>query len=151
MVEQHFTTSFEKMGTKTALKIPFDPNEVWGQKSRHHVAGSVAEHPVRGALVLDGEHFFLPLGPTWLRDNLMEVGMRVTVILSPEGPQVDQLPSDVASALAAEPQARAFFEGLPTFYRKNMMRRIENAKRSETRAAHIAEAIQGLKDGKPPR
>ena len=73
------------------------------------------------------------------------------MILSPEGPQSDQLPADVASALEAEPQAKAFFEALATFYRNSYLKWIESAKRPETRASRIAEMIQLLKAGQKQR
>ena len=78
----------------------------------------------------------------------LAAGDTVRVELSPEGPQLDRMPPDVAAALAAEPRARAFFEGLATFYRKNFMRWIESAKRPETRANRIAEMVRLLKAGK---
>jgi len=39
----------------------------------------------------------------------------VVVVLLPEGPQRDDLAADVASALAANPQAGAFFDSLAQF------------------------------------
>ena len=56
--------------------------------------------------------------------------MEMTVTLTPEGPQVDDLPPDISGALIAEPAAQTFFESLPTFYRKNYLRWIEEAKRT---------------------
>jgi uncharacterized protein YdeI (YjbR/CyaY-like superfamily) len=48
-----------------------------------------------------------------------------------------RVPADLARALAAEPAARAFFEGAPPSYRKLMIYWIEHAKRRETRARRI--------------
>jgi hypothetical protein len=45
----------------------------------------------------------------------------------------------------AEPEARRFFESLPTFYRTNYVRWIEESKRPETRAKRIADAVAKLK------
>lgn len=47
----------------------------------------------------------------------------------------------------AEPEAKAFFDSLATFYRKNYIRWIESAKRPETRGARIAEMVTLLKAG----
>lgn len=68
--------------------------------------------------------------------------------LSPEGPQSEGLSTDVAEALEAEPQAKAFFESLATFYRNTYIKWIESAKRPETRSARITEMIELLKAGK---
>jgi uncharacterized protein YdeI (YjbR/CyaY-like superfamily) len=58
------------------------------------------------------------------------------------------MPPDVAQALAKNKAAKTFFDGLPTFYRKNFMRSIESAKRPETRARRIGEMIELLAVGK---
>jgi uncharacterized protein YdeI (YjbR/CyaY-like superfamily) len=55
---------------------------------------------------------------------------------------------DIADAVRADPQARAFFESLASFYRKNYVRWIEEAKRPETRAKRIAEAVSLLNAGR---
>jgi hypothetical protein len=148
MTEQHFSAIIEKSGSRTYIKIPFNPNEVWGDKLHHYVSGLVNGCVIRGSVGSDGTDYFLPLGAVWRRDCHLDAGASVEVVLSPEGPQAEQLPPDVAEALAAEPQAKAFFEGLATFYRKNFIRWIESARRPETRLARIEETIRLLKDNK---
>jgi hypothetical protein len=148
MTTQRFETVIAKTGSRTFIPIPFNPNEVWGVKQRHYIRGSVNGHKVRGSLGSDGKQYFLPLGAVWRRDNGLEAGAAVEVILSPEGPQSESFPPDVASALEAEPQAKAFFESLATFYRNTYIKWIESAKRPETRAARIHEMMDLLKAGK---
>ena len=148
MTTQQFEAVISKSGSKVLVKLPFDPNAVWGEKTAHYITGSVNGCTVRGALGVDEQGHFLPLGPAWRRDNSLDVGSQVTVTLSPEGPQVDALAADIAEPLRADPQARAFFEGLATFYRSNFIKWIEGAKRAETRAARIAEMITLLQAGK---
>ena len=148
MAQQRFETTITKSGTRTYIPIPFNPNEVWGVKQRHYISGTINGCGVRGSLGSDGTGYFLPLGAVWRRDNGLDVGAAVAVVLSPEGPQTERLSADVAAALAAEPQAKAFFEGLATFYRKNYIRWIEEAKRPETRQARLAQMIELLKAGK---
>lgn len=131
-----------------AVRLPFDPSAEWGVKGRHDVTGSIAGRKVRGRLVArDGEHY-LELGPAWCRDNPLADGTQATVTLAPEGPQVVSMSSDVAEALEGDADARRFFESLATFYRKGFIRRIEAAKRPETRARLIAETVAALKAGK---
>jgi hypothetical protein len=142
---QQFKAIIAAVKSRSFIPIPFIPNEVWGVKQRHHVAGSVNHCPVRGSLGSDGSQYFLPLGNAWRRDTGLEAGAEVEVVLSPEGPQADLLSPDVAAALGAEPQAKAFFDALASFYRKNYIRWIEGAKKPETRSARISEMIQLLK------
>src|SRR5258708_17848024 len=145
---QKFKTTLTKSGRRTFIPIPFDPNKVWGVKQRHHITGSINGCVVRGSLGSDGAQYFLPLGAAWRRDNGLEVGAKVEVILSPEGPQSEKLSPDVAQALNTEPKAKAFFESLATFYRNTYIKWIESAKRSETRSARIVELVKLLKAGR---
>lgn len=148
MTTQHFKTIISKSETRVFIALPFNPNEVWGVKSRHHIKGSVNEHAVRGSLGSDGTQYFLPLGAAWRHDCGLEAGSKVDVVLSPEGPQSESLSPDVAAALDAEPQAKDFFESLATFYRNTYIQWIESAKRPETRTARINEMVNLLKAGK---
>lgn len=148
MATQRFKTTLAISGTRALIVIPFNPDEVWGVKQRHYIQGLVNGCQVRGPLDSNGTQFFLSLGAAWLRDNKVEGGATVDVALSPEGPQSESLSPDVSAALDAEPEAKAFFNALATFYRKNYVRWIESAKRPETRSARIAEMVQLLKSGK---
>jgi len=148
MTTQKFKTKIEKVGSRVFVAMPFEPNAVWGVKPRHHIAGTVNGCQVRGSLGSDGMRYFLPLGAAWRRDSGLEAGAAVMVELWPEGPQEANMAPDVAAALAADRAAKTFFDGLPTFYRKNFIRNIEGAKRPETRARRIAEMMGLLREGK---
>jgi hypothetical protein len=145
---QRFKTVLMKSGSRVFIPIPFNPNEAWGVKQRHYITGTVNSYGVRGSLGSNGKQYFLPLGAAWRRDCGLDAGDKVEVVLSPEGPQSENLSSDVSAALDAEPQAKAFFESLATFYRNTYIKWIESAKRPETRAARIQEMIELLKAGK---
>jgi len=151
MATQRFKTTVTKEGSRTYIPIPFDPNETWGVKQRHHITGSINGCAVRGSLGSDGSRYFLPLGAAWRRDTGLDAGVEVEVVLTPEGPQADALASDILAALESEPEARGFFEALATFYRNGYIRWIESAKRPETRSARIAEMLNLLKAGKKQR
>lgn len=148
---ERFVAAVTEAGMRVFVAVPFDPNARWGLKPRHHVTGSVGGQKWRGALMHDGERWVLPLGPAWRRDNGVGVGAEVEVLLSPEGPQMDNVAADIAAALEREPEAVAFFEGLPSFYRRNYMRWIDDAKRPATRAARIAEMVALLRNGQRER
>ncbi len=152
MNQKTFTATLEpRRGGGVAVLVPFDPAQEWGDKERHDVTGTIGGHKVRGKLsLIDGQHY-LELGPSWCRDPSVAAGARVSVSLGPEGPQVDSMAPDLAEAFERAPEARRFFESLATFYRKNFIRWIEQAKRPETRANRIAETIATLQAGKRER
>jgi hypothetical protein len=134
-----------------AVRLPFDPDEEWGPRDAHHVTGVVQGQCVRGQLrAVDGVSY-LELGPAWCRDSGATPGMTVEIELVPEGPQYAAMAPDLVAAFDAEPAARRFFESLPTFYRKNFMRPIDQAKRPATRARKIAEMMSALREGRRER
>lgn len=148
---QRFKATIIRDGSRHFIPVPFDPAEVWGEKPRHHVRGSVDGHAVRGPLSSEGGGASLPLGAAWLRDTGLEAGAEVEVVLEPEGPQAEELAGDIVAALNAEPEARAFFVGLATFYRKGYLRWIDGARRPEVRSARIAEMVALLRAGQKQR
>lgn len=149
MDAQRFDTRIEpRPRGGIAVRLPFDPSAVWGDKDRHYVSGSIEGHGMRGRLTeVEGVHYLL-LGPSWCRDPRVAAGADVTVVIEPEGPQFGTLAADLATALGDEPDARRFFESLATFYRKGFVDWIEDAKRPETRATRIAQSVAALKAGR---
>ena len=134
------------------VPVPFDPDEAWGRKPRHHVAGTVNGMGVRGVVEPVGRGRGFVLGPAWRRDCAIGPGDEVTVHLHAEGPQRGELAPDVASALEAEPGAGEFFDSLAQFYRRAYLRWIDATKRRpDVRAARIAEVVELLKAGRKER
>jgi hypothetical protein len=148
---QRFAGTIAESGARAFVELPFDPDEVWGAKDRHYVAGSVATRSFRGVLERTALGHVLPLGPSWRRDNGLAPGVTVDVELAPEGPLVESLDADIAAALDAAPSAGRLFRSMAPFYRKNFVRWITTAKRPETRAARGAEMVKLLSAGRIAR
>jgi hypothetical protein len=137
---------------RVVIALPFDPSEVWGARTRHHITGTVGHRRVRGPLTGEGTDARLVLGRAWCRDGALANGDVVEVVLAPEGPQRDALAPDVAAALAGRPAAQAFFDSLATFYRRGYLRWVDATKRRpEVRAARIAEMVELLAAGHKER
>ena len=142
---------------RVVVPIPFDPDQVWGAKPRHHVAGTVNGRRVRAVIETVDDGLGFVLGPAWRRDCGIEPGQQVRVQIEPEGPQRDDLPADLAAALHATPAAGQFFDSLAQFYRNGYLTWINATRRSpERRAERIAVVVQLLADGqktrpRPPR
>ena len=130
------------------IVLPVDPDRYWTPKEHHYVAGTIGGYGMRGVVSRDRDRWVLPMGPSWCRDPRAGPGNIVDVILRPEGPQVDELAPDIATALHAESDARRSFESLATFYRNGFIDWIEAAKRSETRSRRIADTVEALKEGR---
>lgn len=149
---EYRTTVIEGSDRRVYVPVPFDPDEVWGTKSRHAISGTVNGMGVRGDIQqVDGGRVFV-LGPAWRRDCGIAPGDPVEVALTAEGPQRDDLADDVAAALAADPAAGEFFDSLAQFYRNAYLKWIDATKRRpEQRPIRIAEVVGLLRDGKKER
>jgi excinuclease ABC subunit A len=146
---QTFKATITLAGTRAILSVPFDPNKVWGAKGRHEAGGTINGCQYRGLLESGSAGFYLSVGPVWRRDNGIDVGATVEVVLHPFGIQMQDLSPDIGHALESEPDARARFESIAGGYRTSLIRWIESAKRPETRDARITRMIQGLKKVTP--
>ena len=146
-----FTTTAEDAGRgRIRLTLPFDPDATWGAKVRHHVGGTVDGAKVRGTIDTGADE--LVLGAMWVKDAGVRAGATVKVVLEPEGPQATELAADIQAALDADPDAKAFFDGLAQFYRKAYLKHIDATKRSpELRAARIAEVVALCHDQRKER
>jgi hypothetical protein len=135
------------------VPVPFDPDQVWRPKPRHHITGTLNGMRIRAVVEPHGNQRGFTLGPAWLRDcRTVRVGDLVSVEIAPEGPQRDDLASDIAEALDANPDAAAFFDSLAQFYRRGYLRWIEATKRHpEQRAHRIDEMIRLLTAGTKQR
>jgi hypothetical protein len=153
MESRRFTVTVTSAGRGTLLvPVPFDPDQVWGTKQRHHIAGTVNGARVRAVIEPAGDRFGFTLGRTSPASRGVGVGDEVTVEIAPEGPQRDDLAEDVAAALAADPDAGAFFDSLAQFYRRGYLRWIDATKRRpEQRAERIADMVKLLRSGSKER
>jgi hypothetical protein len=138
---------------RVTVPVPFDPDDAWGSKPSHHVAGMVEGCDLRGVVDKGSDGDVVVLGPAWNRDRLgLTDGATVEVALHPEGPQRGDLAPDVAAALDASPEAGAFFDSLAPFYRNAYLRWIDATKRHpEQRPVRIAEVIGLLEDHQKQR
>lgn len=133
---------------RVIVPVPVDPDEVWGPKLAHRVAGTVNGIRVRAVIEPLGEGRGIVLGRAWRRGCTIEPGDTVTVELSPEGPQRADLAPDIVVALADEPEAATFFDALAQFYRRGYLRWIDaTTRRPDERAARIAEVVRLCKAG----
>jgi Bacteriocin-protection, YdeI or OmpD-Associated/Domain of unknown function (DUF1905) len=140
---------------RAVIAVPFDPDETWGAKAYHPVGGTIQTtagincgRRLRGRLTPDGDRWVFTINPMWMRDTGVAVGDEVVVELEPEGPQRADLADDIASALAGNPAAAAFFDTLAQFYRKAYLRWIDaTTRRPDVRAARIAEVVDLLAAG----
>ena len=145
---EYSTTLAVGPNRRVYVPVPFDPDEQWGHKSEHHLSGNVGGCDVRGTVESFGGELGIVLGPAWRRDRGLAAGDGVEVRLEPEGPQRTDLDADIAAALAANPAAGEFFDGLAQFYRTAYIRWITATKRNpDERPVRLAEVVRLLEAG----
>ena len=141
-----------RTGPRVHIPLPFDPADVWGQRDRYHVTGTVNGARFRGPLVLRNGAWFIERGPKSPGAALLADGDAVIVMIWPEGPQIVELAVDISETLESRPKAKAAFEGLAQFYRKGWLRWIDATKRRpEVSRERIAEMVRLLEAGRKER
>src|SRR4029078_2743204 len=87
---------------RVIVPVPFDPDEGWGVKPRHHLHGKLNGMGVRPIVDRVGGGVGCVLGAAGRRDCGVSPGDAVEVVLAPEGPQREDLADDVRAALDAD-------------------------------------------------
>jgi len=137
---------------RVLIPLRFDPTTTWGKREKYRVAGMINEMRIRGVVEPGGTGFVLPLGPAWRKETGVGPGDEVEVTLSLEGPQRDELATDLTKALKAVPEAARFWDSIAQFYRKAYLRWIDATKqRPEERKRRIEVVVRKLKAGQKER
>jgi thiamine pyrophosphate-dependent acetolactate synthase large subunit-like protein len=134
------------------VDVPFDVEAVFGRK-RVPVKASIDGAEYRGSLVRMGGDCHMLLMRKDVREQIGKTfGDTVTVTVEEDTePRVVEVPADLQAALAADPEAGAFFEQLAYSHRREYVQWIEEAKREQTRASRIEKALAMLREGKKTR
>lgn len=142
-----FTARLEPAGKNARLAVPADPNELWGAKSAHYVSGTLDGQDHRTKLEQVDGGWAIVVTASRIEALGLAIDGDVEVTIAPEQPMADGVAADFAALLAGDEQCRYNFESQPSFYRKNLVRWIESAKRAETRERRLAEAMEMLRAG----
>jgi antitoxin component of MazEF toxin-antitoxin module len=116
---------------------------------RFPVVATVNGYTWRTSVARMGGEFLVGL-PREVRSGAgVAAGDDVEVVLELDtAPREVEVPAALAAALAADPQAKAVFEGLAFTHRKEYARWIAEAKRDETRQRRVEQAVEMIKEGK---
>jgi len=148
-----FTAPIEDAGNGGAfVTVPFDVEKAFGAR-RPKVRATFDDEPYRGTLVrMGGPHHILIVLKA-IRERIGKgPGDAVAVTVeADEAPREVAVPEDLAAALDAAPEARAFFDGLAYTHRREYVQWIEEAKRAETRARRVGQAVEMLRAGRKGR
>ena len=128
----------------TYVKVPFDVKAVFG-KSRPPVRVTLNGYQYRSTLAPYGGVYHLAVNQTVRAAASVKAGDRVDVTVeADEAPRTIKPPADLARALKTNPAAQARWKQLSSTHQKEYVTAIEDAKKPETRARRIAQAIERL-------
>ena len=138
--------------TATGIEVPEDVVAALGSGSRAPVTVTIGGHTYRTTVARMGGRFLIPLSAENRTGADVAAGDQVDVdIALDSGPREVTVPGDLAEALAQDDTARGTFDGLSYTHRKEWVRWIEEAKKTETRATRLAKTVESLRAGKRAR
>jgi antitoxin component of MazEF toxin-antitoxin module len=116
---------------------------------RFPVVASVNGFTWRTTVTRMGGEYLVGLSRDVRQSAGVEAGDEVEVSLEPDGaPREVPVPEVLAAALAADPAAASAFERMDFTHRKEFARWISEAKREETRARRVVQALDMIRAGK---
>jgi hypothetical protein len=131
--------------TATGFEVPADVIESLGRGKRPPVTVTVESHTYRTTVAPMGGRFMIPLSAENREAAGLSAGDEVRVEIALDtAPREMKAPGDLAAALAASPEAEAFFDSLSFSHKRSYVDWIVGAKKDETRERRVAQAVELL-------
>jgi Bacteriocin-protection, YdeI or OmpD-Associated/Domain of unknown function (DUF1905) len=144
-----FQTVVLRTGTNTTgIEVPADVVDALGGGRRAAVVVDLNGHTYRSTLATMGGRLLIPVSAEIRKITGIAGGDEAEVRLALDTePREIAVPDDLAAALAAEPAARKFFDGLSYSNRKWHVDQVQGAKSVETRLRRIEKSVSMLASG----
>jgi hypothetical protein len=134
--------------TATGFRVPADVVASFDHGKRPPVSVTINGYTYRSTVAAYGDDYLLPLAAEHRAAAGVAAGDEIEVSLELDtAPREVEVPADLASALDADPPARAFFDGLSYSNRRRIVLAVEGAKAPETRVRRIASWVERLRAG----
>ena len=145
-----FTANIDLNGkTATGIEVPPEVVDALGSSKKPAVAVTINGYTYRSTIATMGGRFLIPVSGDVRNNAGVAAGDRVEVALELDSaPREVVVPDDLRQALDAEPDARAFFEGLSYSNKRRVVMPIDEAKTAETRQRRIEKSVSKLREGK---
>ena len=144
-MKKRYRTTIVRDGSACFIPVPFDPKAVFG-KVRAPVVVRLGGHSYRSTIAAMGGTVCVPLRRSNREAAGLEGGETITVELELDtGVREVAPPRDLVAALRAAPPAWDRWRELSFSHQREHVEAIEGAKRPETRARRIANAVAALR------
>jgi antitoxin component of MazEF toxin-antitoxin module len=146
------TTILQSGKNTTGIEVPPEVVEALGSGKRPAVTVTLRGYTYRNTVAVMGGKYMLSVSAEVREKAGLAGGDEVEVELQLDSaPREVELPEDVAAALAAQPEAKRFFDSISYSQKRWFVMPIGDAKTPETRQRRIEEAVGMLKEGKGQR
>lgn len=144
-----FHTTVAANGNNTGIVVPDEVVGRLGGGKRPPVLVDVNGYAYRNTVATMGGKFMIGISSAIRKETGLKGGDPITVTLTlSDTPREVTVPDDFAAALAADPQAGAFFAQLSNSLQRYHADSIAGARTEETRQRRIAKAISLFREGK---
>jgi bacteriocin resistance YdeI/OmpD-like protein/uncharacterized protein DUF1905 len=145
-------TTLEPRGPAAAIVLTDEQVASFGAGKTFGVRVTVNGAEVAARLARMGGENLVGFSKKLRADLGVEIGAVVDAVIAVDtAPREVTVPAALATRLGADPAAKAAFDALAPSHRKEFARWIDEAKREETRAARVEEAVQMLHGGRTRR
>ena len=144
-----FTTTIVGDGNKAGIEVPDHIVDALGAGKRPPVVVTMNGQSYRSSIAVMGGKYMVGVSSVNREltgvsaGDTLEVGLEVDT-----APRVVEVPEDLAAALDAEPEAKAFYVTLNYSAQRRYVEPIGDAKTPETRGRRVAKVVADLKAGK---
>jgi hypothetical protein len=144
-----FRATVELAGrTATGIRVPAAVVEALEAGRQPLVKVTIGEHTYRSKVAVRRGEYRLPINTENRELAGVQAGDEIYVAIDLDrDPRVVAVPSDLAAALEAAPDALHYFESLSYSLQQWYVLNVEDAKTPETRARRIENAVTRLREG----
>ena len=143
-----YDTTILQIGNNTGIEVPPAVIEALGGGKKPAVVVTIGSFSYRSSVAVMGGKYLISLSAERRAASGLKGGDLIQVDLQLDTtPREVTVPDDLAAALAAEPEAKAFFESLSYSNQSRHVLSITEAKTPETRQRRVEKAMEMLRSG----
>lgn len=144
-----FRTTLSAFGNNTGIEVPKELIEQLGAGAKPPVQVNVNGYEFRTTVGVMGGKHLVPVNAAIRKETGLAGGDAIDVALTlATAAREVEMPADFAAALAAEPTAKALFDGLSNSLQRYHTDNVSGAKTADTRQRRIEKAIALFLAGK---
>jgi hypothetical protein len=144
-----FDTTLSSFGNNTGIEVPEALVQQLGAGKKPAVAVEVNGFSYRSTVGVMGGRHLVPVSAAIRKETGLSGGDAIHVVLTlATEPRTVDMPDDFTAALAAKPQAKAFFDALSNSLQRYHVDNITGATTPDTRQRRIDKAIELFLAGK---